>query len=104
MTHTAQGSRNITEEVGKSVRAGKWEESCEMLSSGHDVAIVFMNSLQLCLPAQEQAEKISEHSNRQHQLNSVAIKKKVEEGEDEEKGNMLAVSGSGGRKIELECI
>lgn len=47
------------------------KKSCDMLSSGHAMAFALTKSIQLCLPAQEQTEKISQHSNRQQQLNSV---------------------------------
>lgn len=68
------------------------EESCEISSSGHDIAIAFMNSLQPWLPAQEQAGKMSQHPNRQHQRNPVGYLKreKVEEGGAGEKGHMSA--------------
>ena len=49
-----------------------------MLSSGHSVAVTLMSSLQLWEPTNAQADKLSQHSSRQHQLDSTScLKKKV---------------------------
>jgi hypothetical protein len=50
----------------------------EMLSAGCDMAIVLMNSMQLWLPAEcpykvKTVNRISQHSSRQQQLNSLGF-------------------------------
>lgn len=51
-----------------------WEERCGTLLSGHGLAIVLMNSLQLWSPAPDQVNMTNQCSNRRHLHASVAMK------------------------------
>lgn len=59
-----KGSGNIAVERMQELVEG--EESSEMLFSGHDMASALMNSMQSRSSAQDQVNKISQYSSRQH--------------------------------------
>lgn len=50
----------------KECKSADREVCCERLFSGHGLAIELMNPLQLWLPAQDKANKVRWHHNRQH--------------------------------------
>lgn len=51
-----------------------WEERCGTLLSGHGLAIVLMNSLQLWSPAPDQVNMTNQCSSRRHLHASVTMK------------------------------
>lgn len=80
----------------KSQRTGKGadrEEDCEMLSLGHDMATVLLNSPLLWFPEQGQAKKISQYSSRSSNRHSKSYNNKTKTATKAKGGNMRDEDG-----------
>lgn len=80
----------------KSQRTGKGaerKEGCEMLSLGHNMATVLLNSLLLWFPAQGQAKKISQYSRRSSNRHSKLYNNKPKTATKVKGGNMRDEDG-----------